>query len=64
MLLYDVAMTYNNIGLLYENQSKYKEALEYYNKALPIRMNKLGKDHRDTKQTLRQIQRCKNQLGM
>ena len=57
-------MSYYNIGLLYWNQKKYKEALEYYNKALPIRMNKFGDDHPKTKRTINDIQDCKDALGM
>ena len=30
-----------------QSQNKYDEALEYYNKSLDIRINKLGKDHTD-----------------
>ena len=29
------------------NQGKYEEALDYYNKALTIKINKLGEDHPD-----------------
>ena len=60
----DVADSYYNIGLLYGKQSKYKEALECFNKSYKIYKDKLGDDHQDTKDALRQIQRCKNRLGM
>ena len=32
---------------MFMKQNKYDEALEYYNKSLDIRINKLGKDHTD-----------------
>ena len=38
------AQTMNSIGLVYENQSKYKEALEYYEKSLEI-LSKVSKGH-------------------
>merc|ERR1712167_484341 len=41
----DVAMSYNNIAVVYKSQNKYDEALEYYNISLDININKLGKDH-------------------
>merc|ERR1712167_280105 len=46
-----VATSYNNIACVYESQNKYDEALEYYNKSLDIRINKLGKDHTDVAMT-------------
>ena len=48
--------TYNNIAVVYFffrmkvktwTQGKYEEALDYYNKALTIYINKLGEDHPD-----------------
>ena len=57
-------MSYYNIGALYKNQSKYKEALECFNNAYRIRKDKLGDDHQYTKLAVKQIQRCKNRLGM
>ena len=43
----DVGDSYHKIGSVYESQGKYDEALDYYNKALTIRKNKLGEDHPD-----------------
>ena len=39
------ATTYNNTGLVYRDQGDYEKALEYYEKALAIRIIKLGEDH-------------------
>ena len=33
---------------MYRNQSDYKQALEYYNKSLQVRIKVLGKNHPDT----------------
>ena len=41
----NIATSYSNIGLVYDDQGKKDEALKYYNKALDIYLNKLGKDH-------------------
>ena len=41
----DVAASYNNIALLYENQGKYEEALEAHHKALEIRTRVSGPQH-------------------
>ena len=47
----DVAMTYANIGILYDTKlKKYKEALDFFQKALKIFKAKLGDEHPNTKQ--------------
>jgi hypothetical protein len=38
----DVALSYNNIGLVYRSKGDYKLALEYYIKSLKIYINVLG----------------------
>ena len=40
---------------MYDSQGKYEEALDYYNKALTIRINKLGEDHPDVATTYNNI---------
>jgi tetratricopeptide (TPR) repeat protein len=40
----DVGHSYNGIGDVYINKAEYDKALEYYNKSLAIRIDKLGKD--------------------
>eukprot|EP00282_Hemiselmis_andersenii_P038895 CAMPEP_0169445508 /NCGR_PEP_ID=MMETSP1042-20121227/10477_1 /TAXON_ID=464988 /ORGANISM="Hemiselmis andersenii, Strain CCMP1180" /LENGTH=59 /DNA_ID=CAMNT_0009556909 /DNA_START=15 /DNA_END=190 /DNA_ORIENTATION=+ len=47
----DVAATYNNMGVVHEKLGEYKKALEYYNMALKIRVEKLGHDHVDVATT-------------
>ena len=47
--------TYNNIAIVYKKQGKYEEALDYYNKALTIKLNKLGEDHPDVASTYNNI---------
>ena len=39
--------SYNNIGLVYNTQGKYEEALEYYQKSLDIEIRVVGGDHPD-----------------
>jgi tetratricopeptide (TPR) repeat protein len=41
----DVATTHNDMGVVYELQGKYAEALEVYSNALDIRASALGRDH-------------------
>ena len=57
-----VATSLNNIGLCYEAQWKYAEALEYYSEALEIRREVLGEQHPDTLNALRNIEDCKEKL--
>jgi tetratricopeptide (TPR) repeat protein len=40
-------MSYNNIGLLYNLQGRYAEALQYFQKALAIQLAVLGENHPD-----------------
>ena len=42
-----MAKSYNNIGLVYDRQGKYEEALEYYQKSLDIKIRVVGGDHPD-----------------
>ena len=42
-----VAVTYNNIGGVYEEQSNYELALEYYQKSLRIKEELLGGNHEE-----------------
>ena len=42
-----MAASYNNIGMVYDSQGKYEEALEVYQKALEIRTRVFGSDHPD-----------------
>ena len=44
----DTALSYNNIGSVYNRMGDYTKALEFYTKALNIREKVLGKDHPDT----------------
>lgn len=48
----DVAATISNIGLVFECQGKYEEAMVHYSRALSIRAKFLG-DHDDTLRSLR-----------
>jgi tetratricopeptide (TPR) repeat protein len=44
----DVAATMNNLGIVYRKLGKFKEALEYYEKSLGIKIKVFnGQDHTD-----------------
>jgi tetratricopeptide (TPR) repeat protein len=43
----DVALSYNNLGLAYDNKGEYDRGIEYYEKSLKIYLEKLGHDHPD-----------------
>ena len=55
----EVARTRSNMGEVYENQSKFDDALREYEEALRIRMATLGKIHPDVVTTRRIIARVK-----
>ena len=52
-----IAVSYNNIGMVYQTKSDYDKALEYLNKALTIRKSKLGEEHTD-------VARSYNNIGL
>ena len=61
-----VAMSYNNLGNVAQNQGEYEEAKAYHQKALKIFVSKLGEDHPYVKQTKRNLALLplpKEQLG-
>jgi tetratricopeptide (TPR) repeat protein len=41
----DVAMSYNNIGILYRHKVEYDKALEFYEKSLEVRLKTFGGEH-------------------
>ena len=44
----ETATSYNNIGLVYDNQGNYAKALEYYEKSLAIDLKVFGENHAAT----------------
>ena len=42
-----VAATFNNIGVVYQKQGKYEEALVQHQKSFEIHIQALGQDHPD-----------------
>jgi tetratricopeptide (TPR) repeat protein len=54
----DTATTYSNIAGGYKNQGTYPKAIEYLQKALDIREQKLGPDHPYTKGTKDDLEYC------
>ena len=51
----DVALTLENIGIVYWNQGNYPKALEYYESSLKIKTKIKGKDSIDFALTLGNI---------
>ena len=51
----DVAKSLNNIGLVYFNLGKNKEALEKYEESVRIKVKNLGHDHMDVAASLRNL---------
>ena len=47
-----VASTLNNIASVYDDQGRYEEALEHYERALAVRRKALGEEHPDVGDTL------------
>jgi tetratricopeptide (TPR) repeat protein len=43
----DVAMSYHNIGVVYNQQGRYTEALQHFQKALAIQLAAFGENHPD-----------------
>ena len=58
----NVAATYNNLGVLARKEIQYKEAEAYHQKALRLRMEKLGENHVDVADTYNNLGTvCHNQ---
>ena len=59
----EVAMTYNNVAVLYEAQGKYEEALEMHRKSLDIKTRILGGDNGDSHAFIAFIADSWNNIG-
>ncbi len=59
----DTAISYNNVGTLYDAKDDYVKALEYYEKALTIRKKALGEEHLLTAQSYHNIGETYNKMG-
>lgn len=57
------AIVYDDIALVYSHMEKYDLALHYYNNALDVRMNVLGKDEPNTIKTQIQIDKIQKILS-
>ncbi|ETO22057.1 hypothetical protein RFI_15146 [Reticulomyxa filosa] len=42
---YEVSVSYNNLGCVYDNKGEYDKAIEYHEKSLKIRLDILGPEH-------------------
>ena len=47
-----IAATLNNIAVVYDTQGRYEKALEFYGRALAMRLKRLREDHPDVAATL------------
>ena len=59
----DVAISYNNIGAVYDSLGEYAKALEYYEKSLKISLSVYGSDHPDVSHTYNNIGLVYDSLG-
>ena len=59
----DVATSYNSIGLVYENLGEPEKALEFYQKALNIRLQVYGKNHPNVQSVLKSLITCAGQAS-
>ena len=58
----DTALSYYNIGIIYDDQSDYSTAYDYYKKALDIFEITLGSDHPNTKRVKEYLEEVKTKL--
>ena len=58
-----VARLYHNMGLLHRRLCDYQQAKRYYERALSIRLNKLGPDHADVAHTYHMMGTLHRHLG-
>ena len=58
-----MALSYNNIGFIYDSLGNYDRALEYYTKALAIRKRVFGEDYPDTAMSYNNIGSIYDSLG-
>ena len=59
----DLALCYNNIGLLYGKMGEYAKALSYYEKALGIRQQSLPTNHPDLASSYNNIGNVYDKIG-
>jgi tetratricopeptide (TPR) repeat protein len=58
----DLAISYNNIGGMYDNMGEYSKALSYFKRALDIRQRSLPPNHPDLKTVKEWIEIVKKKL--
>ena len=54
----EAADSFGSLAIVYQSQGDYAKALDYYEKALSIKLKALGQEHLITKLIQRNIQRC------
>ena len=59
----NVASSFNNIGFVYANQGNYSKALEYYEKALNMRLSIYGEQHPDVADSYENLYDMYTKLG-
>ncbi|MCP3931459.1 MAG: tetratricopeptide repeat protein, partial [Bacteroidetes bacterium] len=57
-----LATSYNNIGLLYQDQGQYEPALEFYQKAIAICSESLGDQHPNTQTIKNNLERLRREI--
>jgi hypothetical protein len=58
-----VAESYNNLGLVYDDQDNYDKAFEYHEKCLVIALKTVGAEHADTKNSQQWITNTRNKIN-
>jgi len=57
-----VAKTRNNMGIMYDSQGRYEEALEAYSKSLDIKIKVLGQDSLEVAKTHNNMAKTHNNI--
>ena len=59
----DVATSYYNLGLVYDNLGNYEQAKEYYHRDLAITLKQLGPEHVDVATSYNNLGLVPDNLG-
>lgn len=60
----DMAFILYNIGLCYQTEGSYKQAIQFYTKSLELEIKTLGQDHKDSSATMFKLGEVYSAIGM